>query len=136
MRQMHQQMGQIQTQARTQMLAALTPSHRALLASIAGRLAVAATPDYRAASQQLEAALSATEKQTILTAEKNSRAQMRTLMQQARAQMPSPPPGASPRPHFGSPGARPGGPRRQADAGTVLLRHALRSSPMGFRRPA
>jgi hypothetical protein len=137
MRQMRQQMTQIRTQARTQMLGTLTPAHRTLLANVAGQLAVAATPNFRAAAQQLDTALSPTEKQAILAADTNARTQMRTAFQQMRSQMPSPPAGASPfpgRPPFAGPGG-PGGPgqrrdgqRRQRTAGSVLLRNALEVS--------
>jgi len=136
MRQMYQQMSQIRTQARTQMLNALTPAHRTLLANVAGQLAVAPAPDFRAAAQQLETALSPAEKQAILAADNTARTQMRSLMQQARAQMPPPPAGASPfpgRPPFGGPSGGPGGTGRQRDAGTVLLRMTRSSTP--FMRP-
>jgi hypothetical protein len=138
MRQMRQQMAQIHTQARTQMLGALTPAHRSLLANVAGQLAIAPAPNFRAAAQQLDTALSATEKQSILAADTSARNQMRTAFQQMRSQMPPPPAGASPfpgRPPFAGPGG-PGGPngerrdgqRRQRTAGSVLLRNALEVS--------
>ncbi len=119
------------------MLSALTPAHRTLLANVAGQLAVAATPDFRAAAQQLETALSPAEKQAILAADSTARTQMRSLMEKARAQMPSPPAGASAmpaRPPFGGPNAGPGGQRRQRNAGTVLLRTTTRSSTPFMRR--
>jgi hypothetical protein len=126
MRQMHRQMTQIGTQARTQMLAALTPAHRTLLANVAGQLAVATTPDFRAAAQQLDTALSAPEKQAILAAETNARSQMRTAFAQMQQQMPSRP---------GAPGPSASrSPRPQASAGAVLLRHAFMSPRGGQRR--
>jgi hypothetical protein len=51
--------------ARTTMLAALTPSYRRLLASIAARLATSANPDYTGATKQFELALSPAEKRAI-----------------------------------------------------------------------
>src|SRR5579875_1752962 len=113
MRQMRQQMRQIETQARTQMLNALTPAHRTLLSNVVGQLAVSPTPDFRAAAQQLDSALSAGEKQSILNAETTARSQMRNAIAQMRSQ--SGRPGALP-----SPQATP-----QLDAGVILLRHAL-----------
>lgn len=133
MRQMHRQMEQIETQTRTQILGALTPAHRTLLAGIAGHLAVTTTPNFRAAAQQLEAALSPTEKQAILAANTNERTQMRSMMETMRAQMPPPPAGASPmpgHPAFGGPGGERGREHRHRDAGTVLLSTAMRVAMM------
>jgi hypothetical protein len=87
MRQDRQQMEQLHAQARTQMLAALSPAHRTALANIVGQLAVAPNPDPRAAAQQLDALLSTGEKQSILNIETQVHAQMRTMMQAARARM-------------------------------------------------
>lgn len=123
---MHQQLAQIGTQARTQMLAALTPAHRTLLTNVVGQLAVATTPDLRAAAQQLDTALSPAEKQAILTADTNARTQMRTAFSQMRQQMPTRPGGPAP--------TASRSPRPQPSAGTVLLRHALMFSHGGQRR--
>ncbi|GEM_PF-2310776 len=95
------------------MLNALTPAHRTLLSNVVGQLAVSPTPDFRAAAQQLDSALSAGEKQSILNAETTARSQMRNAIAQMRSQ--SGRPGALP-----SPQATP-----QLDAGVILLRHAL-----------
>ncbi len=87
---MHADMRQMRTlhdQLRAQVLGDLTPQHRALLAQIAGNLAVAKTPDYRAAAKQLDGALSPSETSAILGAAKHMHDQMRAIM-------PSPPPGA------------------------------------------
>jgi hypothetical protein len=81
------QMRKLHDQFRAQTLGALSPEHRRLLASIAGSLAVAEHPDYRAAAQQLDAALSPSEKSAILAASK----QMRDQMKQMRASMPHAP---------------------------------------------
>jgi hypothetical protein len=130
MRQMHAQMRQIETQARTQIIGSLTPAHRALLANVVGQLAISSTPDFRSAAQRLDAALSPNEKQAILSAETSARSQMRTAFQQMRSQMPPPPAGASPPARaFGGPGGPPGRPRgerRPPDAGAVLLHTAMR----------
>ena len=83
MRQMHDQMEQIHRTTRTKMLAALTPQHRRLLANVAGQLAISPKPSRRAAEQQLDAALTAREKQSILAIQKDSIGQIRTVMQRA-----------------------------------------------------
>lgn len=88
MRQMRSQMMQMHQQFRTQVLAALTPAHKALLASIAGNLATATTPDYRAAAAQLDAVLSPTEKQNIMSAAQTMRTSMRANMQSMMQRMP------------------------------------------------
>jgi hypothetical protein len=58
MMQMHQQM-------RSDMLGALTPQSKTLLATVAGQLATSPAPDVKAAAAQLDAALSPAEKQAI-----------------------------------------------------------------------
>ncbi len=87
MRQDRAQFEQLHAQARSQMLAALTPAHRALLANVVGQLAIAPNPDPRAAAQQLDAVLSPGEKQSVLTIASQLHAQTRALMQAARARM-------------------------------------------------
>jgi hypothetical protein len=89
MRQDREQMEQLHKQARAQMLAAISPAHRALLANIIGQLAIAPNPDPRAAALQLDAALSGGEKQSILNVEAQMHAQMKTMMEAARARMES-----------------------------------------------
>ncbi|MBV8150384.1 MAG: hypothetical protein JOY59_02410 [Candidatus Eremiobacteraeota bacterium] len=74
-------------QARTDMLAALTPAHRALLASVVGQMAIAAYPDHKAAAAKLDAALSASEKQSILRIHKTLHDQMHKQMQEAHQKM-------------------------------------------------
>lgn len=123
MRQMRRQMEQIRTQARTQMLGALSPRQQALLATIAGRLATAQQPDFRAAAQQLDAALSPSEKQAIVAAERNARTQMRAAFASMR------PGGPNAGRNAGPNGERPNRPaqtrRRAPDAGAILLASAL-----------
>jgi predicted phage gp36 major capsid-like protein len=69
------------------MLGALSPAHRTLLANIVGQLAISANPDPRVAAQQLDAVLTTGEKQSILSIHTQLRAQMRTMMEAARARM-------------------------------------------------
>jgi hypothetical protein len=96
-KQMHDQAERIHRAERTQVLAALTPAHRALLASIVGNMAIAANPDHKAAAARLDAALSPAEKSAVLAAHKTAMTQMHDAMQAMMAQMPQPQ--GSPRPH-------------------------------------
>jgi hypothetical protein len=117
-------MEQIHQQARSQMLDALTPAHRQLLASIAGQLATSTTPDYKAAAARLDSALSASEKQAITNAAKDAHAKARAEMERMRSEMPPGGPG-------GPGGMRSGGmmmgpgpgksPRPLPSAGEILL---------------
>ena len=87
MRQTRQQLMQLRRQTRTQMLAALTPEHKALVATVVGQLAIAPDPDPRAAAQQLDNALSAAEKQAILKLGETLRTSSRSLMEAERTRM-------------------------------------------------
>jgi len=78
---MHEQMMQARQQVRAQMLGALTPAHRTLLASVVGGLAVSPSPNVEAAAKQLDAALSPQESRAILDVEASFHAQMRAAMQ-------------------------------------------------------
>lgn len=86
MRQMGEQFERIHRAEREKILAALTPAHRALLASLVGQLAISAHPDYKAATGRLDAALNPGEKAAILAANTAAMTQMRTLFAQQRAQ--------------------------------------------------
>lgn len=111
---MHARMQQIRSTERSQILGALTPANRALLASVAGQLATSVTPDFKAAASRLDAALSAGEKQAILNAAQSARDQRRSLMQSMRSQMPARvnrPPMPNRPPHA----------QRTPDAGRILL---------------
>lgn len=79
-------MMQLHEQARAAILGALTPANKALLGTVVSELAVAATPDTKAAAARLDSALSPTEKQAITGAADS-------MHQQMRAMMPSPKPG-------------------------------------------
>ncbi|HMD02429.1 MAG TPA: hypothetical protein VKG44_05630 [Candidatus Baltobacteraceae bacterium] len=89
MQQAHAQMTQLHQQYRTQMLASLTPAHRAALANIIGQLAVAPNPNPAAAAREIDALLSQSEGQAILRNHQAYRAQAQTLMTQVRAQIES-----------------------------------------------
>lgn len=80
MRAAFQQAEKIRHAERSQILAALSPAHRQLLASIVGNMAIAANPDYKAAAARLDAALSTTEKNAVLAAHTAALAQMRNAV--------------------------------------------------------
>jgi hypothetical protein len=87
MRGFMEQMRTLRQQYRSQMLAALTPEHRQLLATIAGQLATSPNPDPKAAAKQLDDALTSSEKQGILKAEQSYRTQTKALHDKMLAQM-------------------------------------------------
>ncbi|MGH7715010.1 MAG: hypothetical protein ACREML_03330 [Vulcanimicrobiaceae bacterium] len=97
-RQMHDRAERIHRAERTQVLAALTPSHRTLLASIAGNMAIAPNPDRKAAAARLDAALSPAEKSAVLAAHKSAMTQMHDAMHAMMARMPRPQGSAGPHP--------------------------------------
>lgn len=92
MRQTMQQQKALHNQFRAKVLAAITPAHRNLLASLVGQLAIAASPDPQAAIKKLDAALSSGEKQAILNAVQSFHAQMIAKFRAANPNMPSPRP--------------------------------------------
>ncbi len=75
-----------QQRFRQDMLGALTPAHRALLAQIVGELAVAPVPDATTAAQRLDAALSPAEAQTVLRVQQAQEAAALRQMQQMQAE--------------------------------------------------
>lgn len=101
MKQMHRQMLQIRRTERAQMLEALTPAHRALLASIAGQLATSTQPNLRSAEHRLDAALSPKESQAILGAVKSAHEKMHALWIAARKQFMAAHPKMHPKPDAG-----------------------------------
>lgn len=131
-------------QTRAQVLSSLSPAHRAMLANIAGQLAIAPNPNLQAAARQLDAALSPGERNAVLSAHANLVSQMRAMHQQMWAQLQSelpnmprrsgPPPGAG----FGPSRSHPA-----PDAGSILLRmasghemeHGFGSRPMMMGPP-
>jgi hypothetical protein len=86
-KQLHEKMEQIHRNLRSQVLGALTPAHRALLAHTVGDLAVAANPDPKAAAAKFDAALSASEKSAIQNAHKTAMTAMRQQMLAMRSQL-------------------------------------------------
>ena len=92
MRQTMQQQKALHKQFRAKVLAAITPAHRNLLASLVGQLAIAASPDPQAAIKKLDAALSSGEKQAILNVAQSFHEQMIAKFRAANPNMPSPRP--------------------------------------------
>lgn len=80
---------QTQLQARTAILAALTPAHRELLAKIVGELAIAPDPNLDAAAARLDAALFPAEVQAIGRVEAGKRAQVMAEAGQLRSTLQS-----------------------------------------------
>jgi hypothetical protein len=117
MRANFQQMETLHKQYRAQVLGALTPAHKQLYASVVGNLAIAASPDPRAAAAKLDAALSSGEKTAIINADTQFRTAMKAQRDQWLAAHPRPSPSGSPWPK------RSGGPHkpRTPDAGRILL---------------
>jgi hypothetical protein len=89
MRQVHAQAEAAHVQARSRLIAALSPAHRTAVASIFGQLALAPNPDLHAAAQSLDALLTPAEKQSVVSIAAAERSNMHALMQQARAQFES-----------------------------------------------
>lgn len=117
MRTDRQQMMKLHQQFRAQVLGALTPAHKQLYASVVGSLAIAASPDPRAAAKQLDAALSASEKTAILNAGKQFMTAMKSMREQMMPNHPWPKASGSPWPHRGRGGHK----AHTPDAGAILL---------------
>jgi hypothetical protein len=91
---------QLRKDFRSKALSALSTSHRTTIGNIIGALAVSSSPDPGAAAQRIDAVLSQSERQTILSARDSFEQSSRALHEQMRAQMaqemntalPSPPP--------------------------------------------
>lgn len=133
--QMHTQMEQIHSAERSQILGALSPAHKTLLANVVGQLATSVNPNFDAAAQQLDNALSSGEKTAILNAAQNARTKQRALMQSMRSQMPGGPQGMGPggmMEHHGTPPSGMAGARRAPDAGRILLGLSMPHGEMGM----
>jgi hypothetical protein len=95
MKQMHDQMEAIHKKERAQVLSTLTASQRTLIANLVGGMTVAQNPDPKAAAAKVDAALSATQKSTILKIHQDAMSQSRDLMKKQMSQF-KPPPGGGP----------------------------------------
>jgi len=83
----HQQMKALHEEEHARILAALTPAQRNMLASTIGYLALSTKPDPKAAAARLDAALSATQRASILKIASDYRAKSMSVMQAAHAKM-------------------------------------------------
>lgn len=81
----HVEVQQYRLQARTRLLAALTPAHRGAVANIVGQLALSAQPNWRAAAQSLDALLTPAERESVVTIAAAERSNLRALAQQQRS---------------------------------------------------
>jgi hypothetical protein len=89
MQQLRQTMLALRRQSRVQMLASLTPQHRAQLATLIGAYAVSPTPDPAGLARQIDGLLSKNELQSVINVAASERASARGVMVAARAQMES-----------------------------------------------
>jgi hypothetical protein len=126
MRQNMQQQEAMHKQFRAKILGLLTPAHRNQLASVIGQLAIAASPDPRAAIKKIDAFLSSGEKQAILNAAQAFLTQQRALHQQMMAKF------RVDNPNFPSPRPMPSREaklRHTPDAGALLFMLATGGGP-------
>lgn len=72
--------------SRAALFAAVTPTHRPMVAQIIGELAMSSTPDATVAAKRIDAVLSTAEKAAVLAAFEAPRAEMAALREQHRAQ--------------------------------------------------
>ena len=86
MQQARLQMEQIHTQARAQMLSALSPAHRTAVANVIGQMAVSPNPSRALAAHQIDAILTQAEGQSILRTHAAAKAQMQTIRTQMHTQ--------------------------------------------------
>jgi len=80
----------IHTEARAQILAALTPAHKAELAREIGEMAITVTPDPQAVEHRLDAMLTPQERQAIVAAHEAAQAKVRAMMSQDGHALPPP----------------------------------------------
>jgi len=117
-------------QLRSQILAALTPDHRAAVASAIGDMVIAASPDPSATAKQIDGILSPGEQQKVVSLHETFVTQSQALMQQLHAQLARQGSGAqwyatnASHPMMMMPGAN--------DAGTVVLMVLSHHAPMGM----
>jgi hypothetical protein len=139
MEQAHAQMDKLHGEARLAMLNSLSPTHRNMLAQVAGQLAIAPNPDPALAARQLDTSLSASEARSILNISASFEQQARQLMDSAHQQMMKAMPAGTPtRGPWGmhGQGARSGmktGSQWSTDPGMILLMTARSSGMEGFR---
>ncbi len=87
MQQSRAQLQQLRVQARSRMLASLTPAHRALVANIVGQLTLSVDPNPRAAAAQLDTVFAPAEKQAIVNIDAAVRTNARAIFERQHAAM-------------------------------------------------
>jgi hypothetical protein len=132
MRQFMTQEMQLRQQMRGQILATFTPVQRRAVAATIGDLAVEPSPDPVAAAKRLDAILSPGEQQRIVAAHSTFQTQSRQLHEQMRSQMKSMMPAGGPGMMGHGPMDGAARPRRQLDAGTVVLMALVPHPMMGM----
>ena len=132
MRQNMEQMITLHKQFRAKVLAAITPAHRNLLASLVGQLAISSNPNPGDAIAKLDAALSSGEKQAVLNAFQSFRSQERAMREAAMAKF------RAANPNMPSPRPMPSGMERERhtpNAGALLFMLAAGGPGPGMRGP-
>lgn len=121
MQQFGQQEEQLHQQMRYQILSALSPVHRRVVAATIGELAISPNPDIATAAKRLDATLSGGEQQRILAAHATFESQSRQLRDQLKSTLQSEMPAGHSNwmNHGPQNGMRPQHP--QFDAGTLVL---------------
>jgi hypothetical protein len=82
-----QQEDRLHQQTRAQMLASITPAHRAAIANLIGQMAVSTNPQPETLARQIDTLLSQGEQQRILSADASYLQQSKALHEQMRAQV-------------------------------------------------
>jgi hypothetical protein len=89
MRQTREQLRSLHNQTRTQLIASLTPQHRAQLATLIGQFAVTPNADRAALVRSVDAILSRNEAQSVVNLVSSERTSARGVMEAARARFES-----------------------------------------------
>lgn len=120
------QMRAARSALKAKLFGSLSPAHRAYVASVIGNLAIAQKPDVKAASAQIDAMLTASEKTAIVNAHAAGMEQIETLGKQMHDQMRAQwrASGASPRPMPSQRPMRRMHKSHKPDAGMFLLQAA------------
>ncbi|MBV8654672.1 MAG: hypothetical protein JO160_01425 [Candidatus Eremiobacteraeota bacterium] len=127
----HQKEEQLQRQFRAQVLGTLSPVHRSAVANVIGQLAISSNPNEQTAAAQIDALLSAGERQQIVNAHNAFRTQSKALHEQFKAAMKSEMPDHPMGPMGSHGGMMPmNHPQMQPDAGRIVL-HVLGHSGEG-----
>ncbi|PZR60325.1 MAG: hypothetical protein DLM53_11695 [Candidatus Eremiobacter antarcticus] len=116
-----QQMRQLRQQAQAEALNALTPAHRTLVTQVVGQLETQQRPDMHNAARTLDAALTPSERQSVLSIASRYEGQIRQMRQKGGVQA------AGPQGQLPKDGSQGAGARNamRSDAGYNLLRLSM-----------